>query len=142
MLSGSCLCGQVGFECDAPTEIAYNCYCGRCRKARGAAFASNLFVPISSFRWTRGEDLLKTFRPPDAERFANAFCSACGSCLPVANPIRGVVGIPMGSLDGDPGISPRAHIFVGSKSSWAEISDSKPQFEGPIDSQRLDSNSQ
>lgn len=33
----------------------------------------------------------------------------------------------MGTIDGDPGIAPHAHIFVESKAAWFEISDSLPQ---------------
>jgi hypothetical protein len=33
-----------------------------------------------------------------------------------------------GSLDTDPGIKPMAQIFVGSKASWVDITDSVPQF--------------
>ena len=139
MIAGSCLCGGVAFECDEAAERAHNCYCGRCRKARGAAFASNLFVPLGSFRWIRGESLVRSFRPPGADRFLHAFCDVCGSSLPASNPSRGAVVIPMGALDSDPGISPQAHIFVGSKASWVEILNSLPQYEMHTNSERINS---
>jgi len=45
---------------------------------------------------------------------------------------RGIVIVPMGSLDDDPGIRPSEHIWVGSKAPWHEISDELPRFdEGP-----------
>lgn len=137
MISGSCLCGKTRYECEAPAERAYNCYCSRCRKARGTAFAANLFAPLAPFRWTAGESLIRTFYLPDAEHFVNAFCSACGSSMPVTMPSRGLVGIPMGSLDVEPGIEPQSNIFVGSKCAWAEISDSRPRFEAHVGSTRL-----
>ena len=34
----------------------------------------------------------------------------------------------LGSLDEDPGMRPQAHIFVGSKAPWFEITDQLPQF--------------
>jgi len=34
----------------------------------------------------------------------------------------------MGTLDDDPGIKPSAHIYVGSKAPWYEITDTLPQF--------------
>ena len=54
MTKGSCLCGAVAFEAGDQIELR-NCHCSRCRKARGAAFAANLFVPAGAFRWLRGE---------------------------------------------------------------------------------------
>ena len=44
MTTGSCLCGGVAFETGDQIELR-NCHCSRCRKARGAAYAANLFVP-------------------------------------------------------------------------------------------------
>ena len=56
MTKGSCLCGGVAFEAGDSIELR-NCHCSRCRKVRGAAFATNLFVPAAAFHWLRGEDL-------------------------------------------------------------------------------------
>jgi hypothetical protein len=48
----------------------------------------------------------------------------------VASPLRRqrsynpeTLGLPMGTLDDDPGIRPQFHVFVGSKASWFEITD-------------------
>jgi hypothetical protein len=128
-MTGSCLCGAVAYELEGPPVWAHNCHCQRCRKARGAAFASNLFVPIDALRYTRGEALVERYRPPDAERFTSCFCRVCGSPLPYRNEPRDVAVVPMGSLDDDPGLTPRAHIYVGSKAPWFTISDALPQHE-------------
>ena len=129
MIKGSCLCGGVTYEIDADPTRAYNCHCSRCRKARGAAFASNVFFPIDSLQFTKGEDLVASYKVPDALRFTNVFCRVCGSCLPFRNHARGAVLVPMGSLDGDPDCKIESHIFVGSKAPWYEIGDDLPQFE-------------
>lgn len=128
-MTGSCLCGAVAYELVGDPVWAHHCHCQRCRKARGAAFASNLFVPIDALRYTRGEDLLVRYRPPEAERFTNCFCRVCGASLPFRNAPRGTAVVPMGSLDDDPGCAPRAHIYVGSKAPWFEIHDALPQHE-------------
>jgi len=130
-IKGSCLCGVVRYELTGEPAWAHNCHCSRCRKARGAAFASNLFVSPDGLRFLQGEDHLLSFRPPDAERFTNVFCRSCGSSLPWLNESRGVMVVPMGSLDEDPGIVPRANIFVESKASWFSITDELPRFSGP-----------
>lgn len=41
----------------------------------------------------------------------------------------GLVGIPAGLLDDDPGVKPSKHIFTGSKAPWWEIMDNVPQYE-------------
>jgi hypothetical protein len=124
---GSCLCGSSAYEIEGAIEVIRHCHCGRCRRARSAAHATNGFVDPARFRYLRGEHLLDSFKVPDAERFTQTFCRGCGSPVPrqVAN--RPYVVIPMGSVEGDPGGRPQAHIFVGSKAPWYEIADTLPQ---------------
>lgn len=126
-IRGSCLCGAVRYVIRERPRWAHNCHCRRCRKIRGAAFASNLFVGLEALRYTQGEELLRSYKLPEAERFTHVFCSTCGSSLPFRNEARGVAVVPMGSLDDDPEHPPDAHIFVGSKAPWFEISDSLPR---------------
>jgi hypothetical protein len=128
-VGGSCLCGGVAYEVDGALEAIYNCHCSRCRKARSAAHACNAFAEASLFRWLRGEELLESFKVPEAKRFTNCFCRVCGSSLPRVDRERGRAVIPAGTLDGDPGARERFHIFCGSKAPWYEIPDDLPQFE-------------
>ena len=44
----------------------------------------------------------------------------CGS-------VRYVVSVRAGTLDGDPGLRPTIHIYVGSKAPWCDICDDLPQ---------------
>jgi hypothetical protein len=126
MIRGSCLCGAVEFEADAAMEFR-NCHCSRCRKARGADYAANVFVRAADFRWLRGEDQVISYRLPTAERFGNAFCRVCGSPMPRFVAARGFMVVPAGAIDGDPGIRPACHIFAGSKAPWHEIADGLPR---------------
>jgi hypothetical protein len=127
-MRGSCLCGAVSYEIDGPPLLARNCHCSRCRKARSAAHAANLFAPAEHFRFTRGEDQVASYRVPDADRFSQSFCRICGSPMPVVYPGRGAV-VPMGSLDDPPAMTPACHIFVGSRAPWFEIADALPQHD-------------
>jgi hypothetical protein len=40
-----------------------------------------------------------------------------------------ITSIALGTVEGDPGIRPGSHIFVGYKARWHEIVDDLPQFE-------------
>jgi hypothetical protein len=77
--------------------------------------------------FTRGENLLKAYQVPDAQRFTQTFCQTCGSPMPRSFP-TGIAIVPMGCLDDDPGIRPSCHIFVGSKAPWFDITDKLPQY--------------
>lgn len=127
MVRGTCLCGAVSFELAKALEFRY-CHCSRCRKARGSAFAANIFARPEDFTWLSGETNLATYRVPNAERFRNTFCKTCGSPMPQKIEALGVMLIPAGTLDGDPGIRASYHIFTGSKAPWEVIADDLPQY--------------
>jgi len=131
-IKGSCLCGGVAFEMTGAPIRVNNCHCSRCRKARGTAHASNLFVPLDGVRFVRGEELVVIYKVPEAKTFAHAFCRVCGSSMPRLDPSRQLAIIPMGSFDDDPGVRPERHVFIESKATWHEISeDGLPTFAGP-----------
>jgi hypothetical protein len=123
---GSCLCGDVAYELCTGDWPIKQCHCSRCRKARSAAHGANLFADAAHFRWVRGKEQLRAFKVPEAERFTHVFCARCGSGMPREAGERVVV--PAGSLDADPGVGSREHIFVGSKAPWFEITDELPQY--------------
>lgn len=126
MIHGSCLCQAVTYEASEPT-LSLNCHCSRCRKWQGAAFASVLRVSTGNFKILQGEDAIARYRSsPGAER---CFCKICGSSLFTLRSDLGRVHVRLGTVDGDPGIRPSGHIFVGSKAPWFEITDSLPQHD-------------
>jgi hypothetical protein len=127
VIEGSCLCGEVAYEIGEPLHMI-NCHCSRCRRGRSAAHTTNLFAKVGQFRWTRGESLVAEYKVPEARYFTATFCTRCGAETPRVSAERGFAVVPAGGLDTDPGIRPRAHIYVGSKASWFDITDDVPQF--------------
>jgi len=129
---GSCLCGEVAFEVTGEPVVMQSCHCSRCRRARGAAHATNIFYKTDQFRWTRGEELVADYKVPEAKYYGVAFCRKCGSALPRVSRERNIVVTPAGSLDTDPQGRSQRHIFTSYKAPWYEITDSVPRFpEGP-----------
>ena len=125
---GSCLCGDIGYEVTGtPVRMMY-CHCTRCRLGRAAAHASNVFYKLDGFRWVRGADRVTEYKVPDARFHTAAFCSRCGGKVPKPSVERGLVTIPAGSLDTDPGMRAQAHIFVADKAHWFDITGPEPQF--------------
>jgi len=128
VVSGGCLCGAVSYEFTSLPKFVMNCHCSRCRKVRGAAHATNVFVPIENFAWNQGEDQVVNYDHAEAERFGNAFCKTCGSCVPRTSGNTGVMNVPVGGLDSPPGAEPKGHIYVDSKAPWFEITGPLPQW--------------
>jgi hypothetical protein len=127
-VGGSCLCGAVAYDFEKPVGAWHNCHCSRCRRARGAAHASNIFLTAAQFRWMRGADQIDSFKLPEAERFTQSFCRTCGGKTPRIDAKLNFAAIPAGSLDDDPGTRPERHIYVGSKAPWFEITGDLPRF--------------
>lgn len=128
VIQGSCLCGDVAYEISGePLRMTF-CHCSRCRLGRSAAYATNVVYADAGFAWTKGTDRVRDYKVPEAKYFAVAFCQRCGGGVPRISKERGIVVVPAGSLDSDPGIRPQTHIFTESKASWFTITDDLPQF--------------
>jgi len=125
MNKGQCLCGAVRYEVDGPFASMMNCHCSMCRKHHGAPFATYVSAPIGGFRWISGQESIRSYTTPSGG--TRSFCPTCGATTPIFLAEMGIVLCPAGSLDGDLGIKPQAHMFTGSKASWYEITDTLPQ---------------
>ena len=78
--------------------------------------------------WVCGEDLVRRYKLPEAERYLTTFCGLCGSPLPRHIPEIGLIAVPAGSLDENPGISPQANIFWDSRAKWLEPKAQLPKY--------------
>jgi hypothetical protein len=130
MLTGRCLCGDVRYEITGPLGPVIYCHCSQCRRASGSAFATNASVAAKNFRITSGKDRLVEYESSPGK--LRGFCGRCGS--PVSSRVLDapeIVRVRLGLLDLDPGAEARpvAHLHVGSKAPWFEITDDLPRFE-------------
>ena len=97
-----------------------------CRRQHGAAFATYAAFDTAEFSWVSGESLVETYEAPTGGGWC--FCKICGSTL--AGTDKGVLkSITLGTIKGNPGITPELHIFTDSKAPWYEITDELPQFD-------------
>ena len=132
-----CLCGAVRFEVDAFAPQTGNCHCSMCRKFHGAAYATIAEARREHFRWSAGEDLIKTYTAANSTR--RSFCSRCGSSLTFTSPNAdpGLIEFALGCFDDEVPVKPDAHIYVASGAKWAKPTDDLPQFEAGRDSKRI-----
>ena len=103
------------------------CHCalpeGARRRARVEHLRRAAALPLAA-----REDLVASYKVPEARTFTHSFCSICGGGVPRVSVERGRVVIPSPGLDDDPGARPELHIFVDAKAPWHEISDALPQY--------------
>lgn len=126
-IEGGCLCGKIRYRIEGPLENAEHCHCSMCRRFHGAAFSSYADFNPDSFHWLQGEDQLGIYEPNPGKGWA--FCKTCGSSLGMPGADGRLTSVALGTVDGDPGIRPTEHMFVGSKAVWYDISDDLPQHQ-------------
>ena len=117
--SGSCICGSVKYEISGEFRALLHCHCSRCRKSSGTGHASNVILSPQTVHWTAGEDLIASYKVPDARHFRSVFCRNCGSPLPRVRPDNSLAVIPAGSLDSSPDLKPTGRIFYASRAEWS-----------------------
>ena len=126
VLAGKCRCGAVRYEVGDAFLYAANCHCSECRAATGSAFKAFAGIEREKLTITEGADDIAVFGEDDLN---DTRCRACGSFLFSVVRDGAFVHVAMGSLVDAPTIRPTAHIFVGSKAPWFEITDDLPQFD-------------
>ncbi len=131
MITGSCLCGGVRFEIASFASDIYKCHCSRCRKQFGAACGTAAMAHAEGFRWTRGEDLIRRFRP-EGSAYDTCFCQTCGSNVPLHLEAAHWYYVPMGLIDGSPGIPLTRHSHVDSKADWEILDDQIERLPGHL----------
>ena len=116
------------FELTEPPTIAGYCHCTRCQRRTGTAAAASARIVPGSLRLLSGEELVRTFRPPDG--WPKSFCSVCGSALWSEHPDDAELkSIRLGAFDEDPGIRPSYRQYVAYAAPWEPIpDDGLPRF--------------
>ena len=125
-LRGKCECGAVRYTVADEFRYAMNCHCSNCRAGTGTAFKAFAGIEREKLELTDGGDALLIFGDDDGN---HTRCAVCGSLLLSVVREGAYVHVALGTLVDEPSIRPSAHIFVGSKAPWYEISDDLPQFD-------------
>ena len=129
MLRGSCACGAVAFEADAPASPIAFCHCRTCRKTNGTVFGANMSVPRSAFRWVRGEDRLTGYESSPGK--VRRFCGTCGSPMVAERPgdANAPMRVRLGTLDtpiDDPAFV--GHIWRSEAANWFDPRRAVPEW--------------
>lgn len=128
-IHGSCVCGAVQYAIEGDGFEFQQCFCSRCRKKSGSAYAANYFVYADQLRYTRGEDKVRRFELPTAKYWSTCWCGDCGSAMPWLSRTGKAWIVPAGGLDEAPAMRPRRNIYFGSRADWYEHADALETFE-------------
>lgn len=115
MSEGGCFCGEVRYEIDDGDYVVANCYCTMCRRTSGAPVVTWAVVPMSNFRYVKGE-------PKQLESSAKASRDFCGSCgTPLACRIHDKpreIDITTSTLDNAEAFVPKYGAHTDTKFAW------------------------
>jgi hypothetical protein len=128
-VTGSCLCGEVKFECDDAFDFFHLCHCTQCQKTTGSAHVSNLFTDNDNISWISGEENILRYDVP-GRTLTSAFCGKCGSPVPYLSKSGKSLVVPAGSLDKAPSIVPQDNIFWSERASWYEEGVKSKKYDG------------
>ena len=98
------------------------CHCQRCQRRTGTAASANARPAPGAFKIVAGKARLRAWMPEHG--WEKWFCGDCGSAIFSRDPDDpDLVGIRMGTFDGDPGIRPSHHQFIAYAAPWEPIAD-------------------
>ncbi len=126
-MKGSCLCGECAFELKGQISAVGKCHCSKCQKVSGTGSNAVHWAKPEDIEWITGEEKIKTYSRADG--WGTAFCSNCGSPLPLMDQNKTMWFVPAGLMDEDPDVGVMGHIWVENKPSWEVIGDDAPQFQ-------------
>jgi len=121
MYSGSCECGEVQLELDGEPDNVLHCFCRKCQKQHGAAYATYARFKLSNIRYVKGESTLKSYA---SSSFAmRRFCSECGSNVEWSGTIDNptMSSIALACIDPPFSFGPIDSICTDEKADWSSI---------------------
>lgn len=123
----NCLCGQIEFELLGEILDLYQCHCSLCRKQGGSSSNTATVIESKNFRWLFGQELITSWVKDNG--FRSDFCRKCGT--PVPNPLGNepYYWVPAGLFSADVQSKIVAHLYVGSKAPWDDISSPGTQYD-------------
>ncbi len=126
--SGSCLCGDVRYECRAAPKVVGHCHCLDCRKSSGTGHCTHLMVAKDDFSVT-GEVAFYD-RPADSGNIVSrGFCPKCGCAIYSTNSSMPDTVFPRASSLDDPEIAkPQMAVYASRALSWDFVDPSLPAF--------------
>lgn len=124
--TGGCLCGSVRYElASEPFDCGW-CHCRTCQLNSGSPAMVFASVPADDFRWTEGEELVRTVASSDFGH--RAFCGKCGTpFLMQVDHQPETIDFSVATLDEPDAVAPGFHIFFSSKIGWFDPGNDLPR---------------
>ena len=122
-ITGSCLCGNISYTCDAKPIAMAVCHCRNCQKQAGSALSVIAAFPRASLKV---EGTLKVYEDTgmSGETVYRNFCPDCGSPVLTDTPGArkdGLIFVKAGTLDDVSILKPTTHFWTKSAQPWVKL---------------------
>ncbi len=123
--NGGCCCGAVRFEISADPVLVELCHCKACRRASGAPVMAMAGIPVTGFRFVKGEP----GRFASSPGVTRSFCIQCGTSLTLySEAFPGEIYVSVCTLDDPDALAPEIHIWTSDRLGWFETADKLPRY--------------
>jgi hypothetical protein len=124
-VSGSCLCGKLGFSAHLPTLWVAHCHCTLCQKNAGSAFVTWAGFQEQAVQIENANKTLKWYSA--TENAFRGFCSDCGSTIFFKSARwPGELHIPVVNFKQALDREPQMHVYWDSHQPWLHLNDGLP----------------
>lgn len=114
---GSCLCGDIRFRLDLPSQWVAHCHCSLCRRAHGAGFVT--WVGMATERVGIDDPQARLRWYPSSPGADRGFCSQCGSSLLFrSGRWPGELHVVLACVDDPVDRAPQAHAYWDTHVDW------------------------
>lgn len=119
---GGCQCKRISFACNAEPVVHLACHCNDCRQATGADYSAIAFFKTSAVHLNGATDVY-TFTAASGNKTRREYCENCGTVVfDKSDGFSGLTGIFSAQINTPKLLSPRIHVWVGSKLEHVQLS--------------------
>ena len=125
-VTGSCLCGKLGFSAKLPTLWVAHCHCSLCQKNAGATLVTWAGFNEADVIIDDSDKILTWYSA--TENAYRGFCGECGSTLFFKSARwPGELHITVVNIHQPLDREPQAHVYWSSHQPWLPIADDLPK---------------
>lgn len=126
-LNGSCMCGEVQFECSEDQLWSCICHCDDCRKQTASPFTGFFGVAEDDYQWTEKKAAVY-HSTKGVNRY---FCGKCGTPMAFESTNwPGEIHFYIATVANGKTIKPQMHVYYKNHLDWAVVKDDLPKYVG------------
>jgi len=130
--SGSCLCGEIKYECTGEPVFSGNCHCKDCQKSSGSGYVPILIFTADTIKITGNPKFYEKLGD-SGKKIERGFCTLCGSTVfGKLEVIPNAIGVRAGTLDNPNSYQPKFDFYTSSSNHWDFMNENIPKLKKSV----------